>query len=186
MAAISNGTTPRAIETVYRGYRFRSRLEARWAVWLDALGVDWDYEPEGFDLPYGTGTVSYLPDFWLPREQAWLEIKPDSPSVEDIGKMHALALATDRPVVCLIGRVWRGEYFGVIAWTQFGEFRRISEIAPCRKCKALNYLCEHDGGFGSFAGCCDTEKWPAPEGDRKLQAAYEAARSARFGKGGRG
>jgi hypothetical protein len=36
------------IETFYRGYRFRSRLEARWAVFMDAAGIVWEYEPEGF------------------------------------------------------------------------------------------------------------------------------------------
>ncbi|MBK9515513.1 MAG: hypothetical protein IPO05_18320 [Flavobacteriales bacterium] len=48
------------IETRYKGYRFRSRLEARWAVFFDALGLEWEYEPEGFDLGDG---VYYLPDF---------------------------------------------------------------------------------------------------------------------------
>ena len=40
----------RAIQTEYKGYLFRSRLEARWAVFFDACGVDWEYEPEGYDL----------------------------------------------------------------------------------------------------------------------------------------
>ena len=62
----------RPIETIYRGYRFRSRLEARWAVFLDAAGVEWQHEPEGFDL-HG---VYYLPDFWLPLDKSFLEIKP--------------------------------------------------------------------------------------------------------------
>ena len=48
------------IETEYNGYRFRSRLEARWAVLFDALGVKYEYEPEGFELPSGK---KYLPDF---------------------------------------------------------------------------------------------------------------------------
>ena len=48
------------IETDYGGYRFRSRLEARWAVFFDALGVEYEYEPEGFELPSGR---RYLPDF---------------------------------------------------------------------------------------------------------------------------
>jgi hypothetical protein len=49
------------IETRYKGYRFRSRLEARWVVYFDAIGLKWEYEPEGFDLEkYGY----YLPDFW--------------------------------------------------------------------------------------------------------------------------
>lgn len=50
------------IETYYKGYRFRSRLEARWAVFFDNLGVEWEYEPEGFKLPSGK---LYLPDFRL-------------------------------------------------------------------------------------------------------------------------
>ena len=52
----------KAIETEYRGYRFRSRLEARWAVFFDACGVKWEYEPEGYDLDNG---LYYLPDFLL-------------------------------------------------------------------------------------------------------------------------
>ena len=72
MAAKSNGQI-KAIETVYKGYRFRSRLEARWAVFFDALGVKWEYEKEGFDL----GEAGwYLPDFWLPGLNLWFEIKP--------------------------------------------------------------------------------------------------------------
>jgi hypothetical protein len=50
------------IETVYRGYRFRSRLEARWAVFLEHARAVWQYEVEGFALPSG----SYLPDFHCP------------------------------------------------------------------------------------------------------------------------
>lgn len=62
------------IQTRYRGHHFRSRLEARYAVFLDALGVRWQYEPEGFQLPSGP----YLPDFFLPEINGgtWLEIKP--------------------------------------------------------------------------------------------------------------
>jgi hypothetical protein len=65
--------TIKAIETAYNGYRFRSRLEARWAVFFDTLGVRYEYEKQGFDL----GEAGYyLPDFWLPEEKFWVEIKP--------------------------------------------------------------------------------------------------------------
>ena len=50
------------IQTNYKGYLFRSRLEARWAIFFDACGVDYEYEPEGFDLKDG---LKYLPDFLL-------------------------------------------------------------------------------------------------------------------------
>jgi hypothetical protein len=63
------------IETVYKGYRFRSRLEARWAVFFETCGKDWSYEPEGFDL----GDLGYyLPDFLVQYKNTptWIEIKP--------------------------------------------------------------------------------------------------------------
>lgn len=66
----------KAIETRYKGYRFRSRLEARWAVFFDALGFKWEYEPEGFHTPEGP----YLPDFRVTTPQGkpiWYEIKPE-------------------------------------------------------------------------------------------------------------
>jgi len=50
------------IETLYKGYRFRSRLEARWAVCFDYCKVKWEYEAQGYKLPSG----NYLPDFYLP------------------------------------------------------------------------------------------------------------------------
>jgi hypothetical protein len=53
---------PTAIPTTYRGARFRSRLEARWAAMFDSLGWGWAYEP--VDLP------GYLPDFRVRGELA--------------------------------------------------------------------------------------------------------------------
>jgi hypothetical protein len=63
---------PKAIETRYKGYRFRSRLEARWAVFFDAAGIEYEYEHQGYDLgKFGW----YLPDFWLPDLLTWVEVK---------------------------------------------------------------------------------------------------------------
>lgn len=92
--SISNGL--KAIETVYQGYRFRSRLEARWAVFLDTLGVKYQYEPEGFEL---VGAGRYLPDFWLPDLDCWIEIKPTSADDTTIRKAHALAVNSEKCVV---------------------------------------------------------------------------------------
>jgi hypothetical protein len=68
------------IETRYNGYRFRSRLEARWAVFFDEVGIEYEYEKEGYDL----GTVGYyLPDFYLHVLRRHIEIKPRSPLKKD-------------------------------------------------------------------------------------------------------
>ena len=61
------------IETCYDGYKFRSRLEARWAVFFHEAGIEYQYEPEGFSLPDGSW---YLPDFYLPWFGMYIEIKP--------------------------------------------------------------------------------------------------------------
>jgi hypothetical protein len=62
-----------AIETSYAGCRFRSRLEARWAVFFDSLGIEWLYEPQGYTL--GPDAKPYLPDFWLTELKLWVEVK---------------------------------------------------------------------------------------------------------------
>lgn len=59
------------IETEYNGYRFRSRLEARWAVFFDAMDIRYEYEYDGYES-YG---YYYLPDFWLPDYKIHAEVK---------------------------------------------------------------------------------------------------------------
>jgi hypothetical protein len=69
----------KAIETTYAGCRFRSRLEARWAVFLDTLGIRWEYEPQAVELSWrlnlGDAPLNYLPDFYLPDLDTWAEVK---------------------------------------------------------------------------------------------------------------
>lgn len=84
----------KAIETVYKGYRFRSRLEARWAVFFDERGDEWRYEPEGFELTSGR----YLPDFYLPAKKMYVEIKPGN------------APKRKTPLVYMAGRMTEGCY----------------------------------------------------------------------------
>lgn len=74
----------KAIETHYNGYRFRSRLEARWAVFFDAAGIPYEYEPEGFHLP---NNEMYLPDFYLPWFKMYVEIKPNHLDEEELSTL---------------------------------------------------------------------------------------------------
>lgn len=64
----------RPIETNYRGYRFRSRLEARWAIFFDTAKIRWLYEHQG----YVVNDRPYLPDFYLPEFDYFFEVKPTS------------------------------------------------------------------------------------------------------------
>jgi len=88
------------IETSYKGYRFRSRLEARYAVFFDVLGIKWEYEKEGFDL----GEAGYyLPDFWFPDNDTWAEVKGKEFTDIENKKVADLCNITKRPVIKLVG-----------------------------------------------------------------------------------
>ncbi len=92
----------KAIETPYRGHRFRSRLEARWAVFFDALKLCWEYEPEGFELPDGT---LYLPDFRVRTPQnryRWIEVKPSGISSDPKFESFCQALEPARETATLV------------------------------------------------------------------------------------
>lgn len=92
----------RTIQTEYNGYKFRSRLEARWAVFFDEAGIDYQYEPEGFYLSDGS---KYLPDFYLPDFLVYVEIKPTSISCQDReiakNKLWELSQCDNRDFACL-------------------------------------------------------------------------------------
>lgn len=56
-----------AIPTEYSGVLFRSKLEARWAMFFDAIELEWEYEP--------TQIPGWIPDFLIAGW--WLaEVKP--------------------------------------------------------------------------------------------------------------
>lgn len=76
------------IETEYKGYRFRSRLEARWAIFFEELGLDWGYEEQGYTLKDGT---KYLPDFRVGQRPLFVEVKGPTPTEREIKKCDLLA-----------------------------------------------------------------------------------------------
>lgn len=97
------------VETRYKGYRFRSRLEARWAVFFDALGIEWEYEHQSYDL----GSLGYyLPDFWLPKHGLCLEVKGQEPTTDEVKRCDRLS--ADGMAICMfhgspgknVGQLW--------------------------------------------------------------------------------
>lgn len=95
----------KAIKTTYKGYRFRSRLEARWAVFFDALGIEWQYEAEGYNL----GDAGwYLPDFWLPGLNMHFEVKGAPMTEADSEKVYAFA--SEHYVVIATGNIGEHEF----------------------------------------------------------------------------
>lgn len=184
------------IETIYNGYRFRSRLEARWAVFFDSLNLPYRYEPEGFT----DGKVMYLPDFYLPTMHRYIEIKATAPTTDDWLKMHAVA--ADLSVTLLVGDPWvdpdKGpEYYArrVLAITEDEAGTVYEAFVKCRYCpriglESIAYHWPNHPHYGEvrnivsygFCHCSDRAGLPfTPE----LEAAYLAARQARFEHGER-
>lgn len=191
------------IETVYAGCHFRSRLEARWAVFFDTLGVQWEYEPQGYELSSGS---RYLPDFYLPGTDQWVEVKGVL-SHADFIRIATAAVefpVADRPLqirpgVLLLGAIpkpgvqathsrmaaladdvlWQSVFF-----TSAGAARPIGDSAVFRL-DGMAGLTEQATRVlrgGALAAVGEEHLSLAPEVD----AAYQAARSARFEHGEQG
>lgn len=109
----------KAIKTKYKGYAFRSRLEARWAVFFDYLNIDWEYEMEGFEFKDGT---KYLPDFWLETVNMWAEVKAKEFTKEELKKAQNLAKESNFPVLMLIGTPKRKVYKAIEPGKAGGEY----------------------------------------------------------------
>ena len=108
------GSKLKAIETCYKGYRFRSRLEARWAVFFDALGLEWQYEAEGYDLDGDW----YLPDFYFPKQKWFIEIKAGEATDHESALMSCLIDNINESYDgCRVDREWhRGFLFEGGIW----------------------------------------------------------------------
>lgn len=173
----------KAIETQYKGYRFRSRLEARWAVFFDALGLRWEYEPEGFDLG---GAGWYLPDFKVEypgrnaseRHHEWFEVKADAKAITAPEWTKMLAFQKEAGLVLLDGtpdmRMYCDPEWFLDKTEDSTQFKRFGQSLFCMRGRM--WADHHDTFF-------DHEPI---EVLTKLRRAVEAARSARFehGEGG--
>jgi hypothetical protein len=168
-----------SIETHYAGCRFRSRLEARWAVFLDHLHIEWEFEPQGYELPSGR----YLPDFRVsthmePVRQFWIEVKGPPPDHREIAVASEINLYVG-PLIILVGDVPRKRGAGT-GWV----FTR-TENDPCE-----------DGAWTMTDPETAVLRTVYPDEDRRpeflgsgpgrYEEALTAARSARFEHGERG
>lgn len=180
----------KAIETIYNGYKFRSRLEARWAVFFDALGIKYEYEPEGYELPDGT---KYLPDFkvkcWGYRGSIWerpidlyIEVKGDMTKYD---AERILAFADEYPVLIVTDIPPKGQITDSNAVKAYDEMNGI-RIYP------FNYE-TIDGDYfaaypavdnkGHFYLMGDDSSYIDRDDLPRIEAAYEKARQARFEHG---
>lgn len=115
----------KAIQTEYNGIKFRSRLEARWAVFFDTANIRYEYEPEGYETEEGQ---RYLPDFYLPDFDLYVEVKRDTeegikeiiekcePAIQWGGAIKQILILSDVPQGKSIdGGLW---HFPCIYWSE--------------------------------------------------------------------
>lgn len=199
-----------AIQTKYNGYTFRSRTEARWAVFFNTLGIKYEYEKEGFDLD----GEWYLPDFFLPHIHepyngecgVWFEVKGALPTEAEYRKCCALAKGTGQAVFITNGAPKRGD------GPEYGNSRMCSEmiylasdplgiITDLPNCSRAGTHVDYHGGFDYHRVDLSTPAEAGHDwgdnrlgvildgrnvalishcGDVNLDAAFNAAKSARF------
>lgn len=185
-------TTIKAIETRYAGCRFRSRLEARWAVFFDHLGIKWEYEPQGFNF----SRRPYLPDFRLPgikgskahHPDTWVEVKGDLNKLdyllaaEAAGELGALLILSDIPRA--------GEWLPVHPLFSVVGDRRQDQQAEVVTIDSAAFVIQNGDRQllrVSIGGCTDKSVFSCDGIDLKpadqVRDAYTAARSARFEHG---
>jgi len=169
------------IPTKYNGCSFRSRLEARWAVFMDIMGIYWEYEPDGYELD----GVRYLPDFYLKLQDVFLEIKPKYPTNDEEKKARLLAEFTKKQVFILFSDFKIPDHFdesdSAIMLIENG-WDNMYWWCQCPHCKRTEI---------QFNGRADRIKCGCPKSDHgdkgynystpELEAAYVLAKSYRFG-----
>ena len=144
MRATTKATTPRVIPTRYKGIKFRSRLEARWAVFFDHIGCTWEYEPEWFEL---SGGGAYLPDFRLDG-RVWAEVKPPRGNIS-----KPLAFAAEALIIVLAGPPGTNDNVFRVLGQRYGNPG--DGVVTFDEWVSID--CNSDDRFFWFSYCNDTE-----------------------------
>ena len=186
---MATDTALRAIETEYRGYQFRSRTEARYAVLVDAAGIVWQYEAEGFDL----NGARYLPDFFLPELKTFVEVKPTKEAAEQAAPLLlALMAASGCDGLFAIGSptveppdnfLRPGRYFS-------GSSISHADVRQCPFCDRISFRAWGTSNFNYVPCNCTGDvqilRSPRRELSRLAHALGEAQRARfEFGKTGK-
>lgn len=178
------------IETIYNGYKFKSRLEARWAVFFDALEIKYEYEKEGYKLKHGW----YLPDFWLPYKGnnevlnfpeypnagEWLEIKGKEITSEEKNLMLDLSAKTFHSGTIMKGSPWDVMYKYHTHCSGGGY------LYDWEKEKKVERDCEEEFGLSSawftpdFYTACLVSKFVKESDWRQYKLALNYSKQARF------
>lgn len=128
----------KAKPTKYLGVQFKSKLEARWAVFLEShfLVNDWRYEPKTYTLR--EGKWEYTPDFYVNAggRELFLEIKPTEPTPEYLSVLMQFAHhALVHPLVICVGDMYKGRPVPTLHFTRTAEACKLTECVHFADCE---------------------------------------------------
>lgn len=167
--------TIKPIETKYNGFRFRSRLEARWAIFFDMIGLKYEYEVEGFEM----NGIRYLPDFYIPSLDRWFEIKAKPLSEYEMKKCEEFCFNKDNENIKFSVLVGSPEAVKIDAFAGIMEYvwKWPSEKYP----ENVRFLAPEELSEKEYYSRFIRGLWVVPDvTEEELATAAVAAREARF------
>lgn len=159
---------------------------------LDALGAQWEYEPEGFDLGDG---LKYLPDFRVHNvgvkggeaETIFIEVKGEITGADEI-KIKRFVALVDNPIL-VVGRIPYGDSADGLIWDAIANLK-LSEISSLLFSFELidndDYSCMLGASGNGDGLVLYGSDYTDLVDEKKTIAAYRKARQARFEHGERG
>lgn len=179
----------RGLPASYGGTLFRSHLEARWAIFFDALDIKWEYEPQGFKVG---DDITYLPDFvaFTALGTLWIEVKPSwDADLTGVERWRAFAHSRPQPsrAALLIGAPSTEAEHVMVAgddtaddpmragWEDGDQAWR-----PCVAGYHFDLAYGHESRYGTLDDGCP--QYHGADGRDRIEKAVKAALSHRFGK----
>jgi len=188
----------RAKPTRHNDKVFRSRLEARWAVFFDYLGIQYKYEPEWDEVVCDGFKMQYKPDFYLPKMDLWVEVKSKNlEELTDIEIMKIVGWGKWESIIILAGppRLLdeTSEAHYLCTWNPkkqaINPAQRNMWWCECPKCKHIDLRPFGGIPVKCLESCYPNEEYdlfgnvlPEPAGHKssRILEAYKVARTYKF------
>lgn len=183
-----------AIPTTYNEIEYRSRTEARWAVFFKELSLTVRYEKELITFDNGT---KYLPDFYIEDFDCYFEVKGNDDNLvideaskaqklSEMGKTVLLAIGAPSSVTPNILYLNKIKDLKIEVALADPDYR--GRIMEDRRDHGVYWFSSHQEKTGSYSVICALSKWSGSwtEHDRfplihnKVLLAYDVAQSYKF------
>lgn len=177
--------------TSFRGVTYRTRIEARWAVFFDRLGVTFHYKPEKLELP---DRQCCTPTFYVHEFEAYIWVFASSSEIlieeselafklfksEQVNHVWLIMGPPNPEIANILDFSWCDvdpdfdpRSYSSVTELLFDEGIR-STMLEDRRDKFIYWLATDDGGrtysIGGPGAVTDHDKWPLNH--RSVEAAY--------------